>query len=230
MTPPDLATLPAAEWRDDTPRPGLHLAPARSGIHLGTTTDGRPVALPAPGPAGTRIAVLGEPLFVRLVALRLLAVGAHVTAATRDVDPWKVVSEAAGERLLVTDDPAPWPRHTPAPPTVDAGPQALVTDLRRAPSAALADGPWRTVVHVTPTVPRRTGFWNDPDVLLALSAGYAEQVGQVLGREAAHHTAQLASGQIICFRPTATEILRPDISPGEKALLTPPRQPVRPLP
>ncbi|MEO3755873.1 hypothetical protein [Streptomyces sp. B6B3] len=223
LVTPDLTALPVAEWKDDTRAP-IRLTPARTGVHLGRRDNGEPVALPVPGPAGTRVAVLGESLFVRMVALRLLAVGAHVTAATKAPYRWNAIRDVAGERLLVTEDPAPWPRATPAPPTVDAGPQVLVTDLRRAPSAALADGPWRTVIHVTRTAPRRAAFWSHPDALVALSAAQADQVGHLLGREAAHRTSQLTAGQIILFRPGSSEILRPDVSPGEKALLTPDQQ------
>ncbi|GAB2882631.1 hypothetical protein [Streptomyces mayteni] len=216
---PELGTLPAAIWRDDTAAP-FTLAPAQVGVHLGTGRDGRSVALPCPGPAGTRVAALGESLFGRLVALRLLAVGALVTAAVREPAAWQGLRRAAGDRLAFTDTPAAWPRHTPAPPAVDAGPQALVCDLRRPPSAAAAAGPWRTVVHVTRNAPRGAAFWHRPDALLALGAEHAEAVGRLLGPAAARVTAELAPGEIVLFRPTAAEILRPDIAPGENAVLT----------
>jgi hypothetical protein len=220
LSTPELAALPEATWRDDTGTP-FALMPARVGIHLGTGREDQPVALPCPGPAGNRIAVLGEPLFGRLVALRLLATGAMVTAATGDPGPWQSMRRAAGDRLAFADDPAAWPRHTPAPPGVDAGPQALVSDQRRAPSSAVATGPWRTVIHVTREAPRGAAFWQRPDVLLALGADHAEAVGRLLGPEAARLTSQLSPGEIVLFRPAATEILRPDIAPGENALLTP---------
>ncbi|ONK16070.1 hypothetical protein [Streptomyces sp. MP131-18] len=223
---PDLSTLPDAAWQDDTGTP-FTLTPARAGIHLGTDRDGRPVALPCPRPEGTGIAVLGESLFGRLIALRLLATGVVVTAATREPGQWRSIRHAAGERLAFSEDPAAWPRHAPAPPAVDAGPQALVSDQRRAPSSAVAAGPWRTVLHVTRTIPRGAAFWHRPDVLLALGAEYAEAVGRLLGPEAAHLTARLAPGEIVLFRPTATEILRPDIAPGESAVLTPGAPPAR---
>ncbi|MDT0341293.1 hypothetical protein [Streptomyces litchfieldiae] len=223
---PDLATLPEAGWRDDTGTP-FALTPARFGIHLGTARDGRPVALPCPRPEAICIAVLGEPLFGRLVALRLLATGAMVTAATREPGPWRGIRHAAGEQLAFTDDPAAWPRHTPAPPGVDAGPQALVSDQRRPPPAAVTAGPWRTVLHVAPSLPRGSAFWRRPHVLLALGAEHAEAIGRLLGPEAARLTSGLAPGEIVLFRPTATEILRPDIAPGENALLTPGAPPLR---
>ncbi|TDC22475.1 hypothetical protein E1265_15620 [Streptomyces sp. 8K308] len=189
-------------------------------MHLGTGRDGRPVALPCPGPTGTRVAALGESLFGRLLALRLLATGALVTAATREPGPWQGIRRAAGERLAFAEEPAAWPRHTPAPPAVDAGPQALVSDQRRAPSSALAAGPWRTVLHVTRNPPRGAAFWHRPDVLLALGAEYADAVGRLLGPEAAGLTARLTSGEVVLFRSDATEVLRPDIAPGEHEILT----------
>ncbi|MDT0305684.1 hypothetical protein RM780_01730 [Streptomyces sp. DSM 44917] len=215
--------LSAVEWRDDErPERAVPLEPAFAGVHLGTARDGRPVALPGPGPAGSRIAVLGDPLFARLVALRLLAVGARVTAATRAPGPWRALQTAAGERLTVAEEAEAQPVPPPAPPAVDDGPQALVSELRRPPSAASAAGAWRTAVHVAPAAPRRSAFWTAPDALLALDARFAEGAGAALGEEAARATAALAPGDILLFRPGAGPmVLRPDIAPGETALLTP---------
>ncbi|ONK12465.1 hypothetical protein [Streptomyces sp. MP131-18] len=221
---PDLTTLPATSWQDASV-PAFGLLPGQAGVHLGTTAAGQPVSLAAPGPAGSRIAVLGESLFSRLFALRLLGVGARVTAATRVPDQWSSVGEAAGDRLVVTDNVAGWPAAPPAPPTVADGPQALMCDLRRAPPAGLAEGPWRTVLHVTRNAPRRSVFWSTADAVLALDARFAEPVGRLLGEEAARRTAVLAAGEIIVFRPgAAADVLSLDISPGETALLTPGRR------
>ncbi|MGP4109449.1 hypothetical protein ACTWP5_00850 [Streptomyces sp. 4N509B] len=229
-----LATVPATTWRDGLDEPDeLHgldgadrtgaplLFPARAGVHLGTDQGGKPVSLPAPGPAGTRVAVLGESLFCRLVALRLLAVGVQVTADTRLPAEWRRVRQAAGGRLSFTRDPATWPALPPAPPAVGAGPQALVSDQHRPPPASAAAGPWRTVLHVTRGTPRRAGFWDAPDALLALGPTYAAAVALLLGREAGRRTARLASGEVILFRADGAEVLRPDIAPAETALLTP---------
>ncbi|MDT0321168.1 hypothetical protein [Streptomyces millisiae] len=224
MTLPDVAGLPATHWPDEQQTEAdCRLVLAHTGIHLGTDRSGQPVALPAPGPAGTRIGVLGESLFGRLFALRLLAVGAQVTAATRGPDHWAGVAAAAGDRLAVHDTIPAWPPRPPAPPTVADGPQALVCDLRRPPPATLANGPWRTVLHVTRDAPRRSYFWSAPDALLALDARFADTTGRLLGAEAARLTATLTPGEVILFRPTGTEILRPDISPAETTLLTPGR-------
>ncbi|GAB2886053.1 hypothetical protein [Streptomyces mayteni] len=221
--PPEPAGLPAVDWRDDT-GPSFRLTPLRVGVHLGTDPVGRPVTLPAPGPAGTRICVLGESLFGRLIALRLLALGARVTAATRVPEQWPAIARAAGDRLTVTDDVVGWPADPPAPPSVAGGPQALVCDQRRPPPARLADGRWRTVVHVSRGAPRRSVFWSTADVVLALDARFAEAAGRVLGAEAARRTASLTAGEIVVFRREGgTEAVRPDISRGETALLTPGR-------
>ncbi|MFR9722225.1 hypothetical protein ACL02R_02480 [Streptomyces sp. MS19] len=220
---PDLTTLPATSWQDPAP-PGPLLHPAHAGVHLGTDVSGRSVALPAPGPAGIRVAVLGESLFGRLFALRLLAVGARVTAATRSPDQWAGVRQAAGDRLVLTGQTGAWPPQPPAPPTVDAGPQALVCDLRRPPHVALAAGSWRTVLHVTRTPPRRSAFWTAAEAVLALDAQFAQGVQQILGERAAEVTAALTPGEIVVFhRAGGCDVLRPDISPGETALLTPGR-------
>ncbi|GAB2907122.1 hypothetical protein [Streptomyces mayteni] len=212
---------PTTHWRDDDTGAPFRLTWADAGVHLGTNRDGRVVTLPA-GPAPTRIAVLGESLFGRLFGLRMLAVGARVTAATRVPDQWRPLARVAADRLTVADGVAAWPPGPPpAPPAQEGGPQALVCDLRRPPSAALANAPWRTVLHVTRDAPRRSYFWSAPDALLALDARFADTTGRLLGEEAARRTASLSPGEIILFRPTGTEILRPDISPAETTLLTP---------
>ncbi|GAA1916458.1 hypothetical protein GCM10009716_27110 [Streptomyces sodiiphilus] len=220
-THPDLTTLPGTAWQDTGPATGLRFTPVRTGIHLGTARSGAPVTLPAPGPAGFRAGVLGESLFGRLFALRLLAVGARVTAATRVPEQWTSLSEAAGPRLTITDSPAGWPPEEPAPPTVGGGPQALVSDLRRPPPASTASGTWRTVLHVTRGAPRRSVFWNSTDAVLVLDARFAEAAGRVLGQRAAAAAGALRPGEIALFRGGGAEVLRPDISPGETALLTP---------
>jgi hypothetical protein len=223
MTTPDpLAAIPGTPWRDPLDH-SFRLTPA-AGLHLGTDATGRAITLPAPGPAGTRVGVLGDALFARLVALRLLAVGARVTAATRTPEPWAGLVHAAGGRLDVTASVRVWPPRAAAPPTVDDGPQALVSTLRRPPSRATANGPWRTVVHVANAAPPRSGFWDAPDAVIVLHPRLAEAASRLLGTEAARPTASLVPGEIALFHPYGTEVLRVDITPAENALLLAPEQ------
>jgi hypothetical protein len=77
------------------------------------------------------------------------------------------------------------------------------------------------VVHVTRAAPRRSAFWAGAHAVLALDAHFAEPVRQVLGDAAARLTAALAPGEVVLFRDAGHAVLRPDISPGETALLTP---------
>ncbi|NJP65741.1 hypothetical protein HCJ92_05415 [Streptomyces sp. ventii] len=197
------------------------MTPARAGLHLGTDREGNAVSLSAPGPTGTRIGVLGESLFGRLFALRLLGLGARVTAVTRVPDKWALLREAAGDRLTMAGTAAGWPAYEPEPPTVGDGPQVLVTDQRRAPSAAAADGHWRTVLHVTRSAPARSAFWSAADVVLALGAPFAEAAGRVLGEDARRFAEGLGGGEIALFWPDGAHVLRPDIAPAETELLTP---------
>ncbi|WP_245175384.1 hypothetical protein [Streptomyces bohaiensis] len=222
--PPGLprpAALPGVDRREPAAAGGFWLTPARAGLHLGTDRQGDAVSLPAPGPAGTRVGVLGESLFGRLFALRLLALGARVTAVSRVPEKWVLLQEAAGDRLQLVPSAAGWPAHEPEPPTVGDGPQVLVTDQRRAPSAAAADGQWRTVLHVTRSAPARSAFWSGADVVLALGASHAEAAGRVLGTDARRFTEELGDGEIALFRPGGRHVLRPDIAPAETELLTP---------
>ncbi|WP_245246445.1 hypothetical protein [Streptomyces lonarensis] len=219
--PPDLGALPAFDWREAPPGTGCRLTPAGAGLHLGTDRQGDAVSLAAPGPSGTRVGVLGESLFGRLFALRLLGLGARVTAVSRVPDKWALLREAAGDRLLLAASAAGWPSSEPEPPTVGDGPQVLVTDQRRAPSAAAADGQWRTVLHVTRSAPARSAFWSAADVVLALGAPFGEAAGRVLGADARRFTERLGDGEIALFRPDGAHVLRPDIAPAETELLTP---------
>lgn len=214
--------LPSSIWELGTEEPGFALHDAHTGVHLGTDRQGRPVTLPALGPHAVRIGVLGESLFGRLLAIRLLAVGAQVTAVTRGPALWSALCEAAGSRLVVADDPGRWPPRKPEPPGVGEGPQALVSDARRPPPSLPDGGRWCTAVHVRRQVPRHGSFWRNLDAVLTLGSGFAEAVGPVCGRDAARATAGLAPGEIALFRGAATHVLRPDIAPGETSLLTPP--------
>ncbi|MFE0764371.1 hypothetical protein [Streptomyces smyrnaeus] len=223
---PGLAALPAARWRTGPAGEGVEAASgfplydALAGIHLGTDRSGRSVTLRG---LGVRIGVLGESLFGRLLACRLLAVGAHVTAATRTPALWARLRDAAGDRLSLEDDPGSWPSRAPRPPGVDHGPQALISDVRRAPPLPAGEGAgrWCTTVHVRRQAPRHGGFWHDLDALLALGASFAEAVLPVAGEYAAQVTASLEPTEIALFRAGAAEILRLDIAPTETALLTP---------
>ena len=213
--------LPTVDW-PQVPAEEFRLSWAEAGVQLGTNRQGQVVTLPA-GPGLTRIAVLGESLFGRLFGLRMLAVGARVTAATRVPAQWQPLVQVAAGRLSIAEGPAAWPPGPAKPPGQEDGPQALVCDLRRPPSPSLAGGAWRTILHVTRDAPRRSYFWTAPDALLALDARFAETVGRLLGAEAARLTAALCPGEVILFRPAGTEILRLDITPAETALLTPGR-------
>ncbi|MFW6725088.1 hypothetical protein ACHZ98_34130 [Streptomyces sp. MAR4 CNY-716] len=227
MTTPDPAAVPASAWRAplDDDSGGALLTPAQAGIHLGTDRDGRPVSLPLPGPAGRRVGVLGEPLFGRVLALRLLAVGAQVTADTREPDGWQEIRRAVGDRLSFAGDLTAWPPYRPTPPAAGPGPQVLVSDRRSPPPAHPAPSDWCTVIHIAHDEPPPAGFWRALHALLALGPRHADAVGNLLGPEAARDTAGLALSEIILFRPAGAEFLHVDISPVEKEFLTPQQRP-----
>ncbi|MEU7316442.1 hypothetical protein [Streptomyces sp. NPDC007083] len=223
---PGLVGLPATRWNTGgvgggaQAGSGFPLYDALAGIHLGTDRTGRSVTLRA---VGVRIGVLGESLFGRLLACRLLAIGVQVTAVTRGPALWGTLGDAAGDRLLLDDDPGSWPSRAPQPLGVDNGPQALISDVRRAPPVPAREGSgrWCTAVHVRRQAPRHGGFWHGLDALLALGPSFAGAVLPVAGEYAAQVTASLEPTEIVLFRAGATEILRPDIAPAETALLTP---------
>lgn len=223
---PDLTALPVSPGPSgpagSTDRSAdFALFPVPTGIHLGTDRTGAPVTLAPYGPAGTRIGVLGESLFGRLLACRLVATGAAVTALTRGPSLWTPLGAACGTRLTVTDDAGAWPPRPGAAPGSGAGPQALVTDLRKPPGRAVGQAAWTTVVHVVRRAPARCVHWQQPDAVLVLGASYADSVTPVLGPEAGRLTESLAHGEIALFRPGGADVLRPDIAPAEASLLRP---------
>ncbi|MFD9847911.1 hypothetical protein R1Y80_04670 [Streptomyces sp. JL1001] len=223
---PDLMVLPvspvgAPASGPPGPAAGFPLLHADTGIHLGSDRAGSPVTLAVLGPRAIRIGVLGESLFGRLLACRLVAVGAAVTAVTRGPSLWTPLRAACGARLTVAEDPGSWPSCPGAAPGSGPGPQALVTDLRRPPGRAVGEEPWTTVVHVVRRAPARSVHWQRPDAVLVLGAPYADAVTPVLGSDAGRLTASLEQGEIALFRPGGVAALRPDIAPAETALLRP---------
>ncbi|WP_244502555.1 hypothetical protein [Streptomyces oceani] len=178
--------------------------------------------LPVGGSSGMRIGVLGESLFGRVLACRMIAVGIQVTAATRGPVLWRALSEAAGSRLVLGTEEGSWPPHPPRPPGVGQGPQGLVSDVRRPPPVSAGGGSWCTVVHVRREAPRHGSFWRTLDALLTLGTDFAETVGPVAGEQAVRVTSSLRPGEIALFRAGGARVLRPDVSPAEAALLTVP--------
>ncbi|ORT60542.1 hypothetical protein [Streptomyces sp. CB03238] len=203
---PALADLPATPWHGDE-APDLVLAAPAAGIHLGVDRSGIPVSLPALAPRPVRVAALGDPLMGRLLACRLLAVGAFVTVRTGHPAQWSALHGASAGRLVLADTAA-WPPRRGAAPGYGHGPQALVTDLPKAPTATEAPGPWTTVVHVTRHPQPRSEFWRTAELLLALEARHAATVATLRGGDAGRVTSGLDPSEIALFRADRSTVLR----------------------
>ncbi|WP_019546810.1 hypothetical protein [Streptomyces sulphureus] len=215
-----VAALPASSWERPAEHGPFRVHDALVGLHLGSDRAGAPVTLPVLGRRATRIGVLGESLFGRLIASRLVAAGFLVTGATRGPNLWEPLREAAGGRLVLAENQGTWPSRACEPPGVGLGPQALVSDVRR-PPPVLLDARWSTAVHVRRQVPRG-GFWQSLNAVLALGSSFADAVVPVCGAEAARVTESLTPGEVALFRDGHSRVLRLDIAPAETAMLTPP--------
>ncbi len=124
-------------------RAGLHqLAgpPGRGGLVVGLDDDRAPVPVRMFRGEPTRLAVVGEPYVVRVLAFRALAVGARVRVVTPRPKVWQSLADSLGEhRRLVSFEPPGSPPASggslvrPVLTVLDTGAQRA--DLRRAAAA-----------------------------------------------------------------------------------------------
>jgi hypothetical protein len=111
------------------------------GPQAGGAEDGGPVAISFFTGAGTRTAVIGDPLLHRLVGLRALGSGARLQVVTSRPGPWLKLRGQSGQpdRMIVV-------RPGKQPPTdgTRADPWMVIDDAG-SPSV-IASGPWLAVV------------------------------------------------------------------------------------
>jgi len=126
--------------------PGAFLSVTAGGVVIGPQAggedDGYPVAIPFfTADAGTRTAVIGDPLLHRLLGLRALGSGARLQVVTSRPGPWLKLRSQAGQadRMTVVR-----PGKQPPSDGTRADPWMVIDDTG-APAAA-ATRPWLAVV------------------------------------------------------------------------------------
>jgi hypothetical protein len=204
--------LPAARWRDPRDLPAVFELPP-TGLLIGADRQQKPVALPAIGPAPTRLGVLGDHRIATLLAYRLLGVGCRLTVTTADPARWRRLLAAAGPRAVAGPSALGWPAAGPDP-------QLLVTDLPAAPPVGLGDQPMCTVLHVAATVPTDSPFWSDVDGVLLAGHGYGTPLARLLDRPDAADLDQLGPGQLGLLDRDRAVVVTPILAEAELALLT----------
>lgn len=139
---------------------------AAGGVVLGTDVGGKHVAVPLfTAAGGTRVAVIGDPVLPRLLALRALATGARLQVVTSKPGVWlriRSLTELPAERMVVVR-----PGTQPPSDATGAAPWMVIDDTGS--PAAAGSSPWQAVV----TVP---GEIRDAAMLSGLDAIVLRQV------------------------------------------------------
>jgi len=171
-------------------RAGLtHLAgPAgRGGLVLGHDEDRRPVAVRLFEGQPTRVAAVGTPNLVRVIAFRAIAVGALVRVVTNRPEVWRPLADSLGGygRLVsIVAVDAGSPGGSAASPVLTVlDSDARPPDPRRVPA------PWGTTVTLLPAVSDSTASTlrlADMALLPRCDHAQARRVCALLGVEARH--------------------------------------------
>ena len=180
--------LPSVRWRSAEDVTAMLTVPP-AGVLIGADAELAPVVLPALGPAGTRLGVLGDQRIAALLAYRLLGVGCLLTVATADPAQWRRLLRAAGSRAVVGSGTEGWPPGTDEP-------HLLVSDLPEPPPVELGDRPLCTVVHVAGAVPAASTFWPAVDGVVIAGQGHGTPLGAVLGRPDAGELDSIGPGEL----------------------------------
>lgn len=205
--------LPAARWKEPHDvRATLTLPPA--GVLIGADRQQNPVALPAIGPAPTRLGVLGDHRIATLLAYRLLGVGCRLRVATDDPTRWRRLLAAAGARAVAGPNALGWG------PSPTGEPQLLVADLPAPPPASLGAHPMSTVVHVAAAVPAGSDYWRTVHGVVLAGAGYGTPLARLLDRPEARELDQLGPGQLGVLDRGRAVVVTPILAEAELALLT----------
>ncbi|MDQ6875039.1 MAG: hypothetical protein M3042_08280 [Actinomycetota bacterium] len=153
----------------------------RGGLVVGLDDDRAPVPVRLFRGEPTRLAVVGEPFIVRVLAFRALAVGARVRVVTPRPSIWRPLAGALGDdqQLVTFEPPGSSPSGggslvRPVLTVLDTGSQRA--DLRRAAAA------WGTVLTLLPAV-----IESGAPVLRAAHLTILQRCGETEARRACAH-------------------------------------------
>lgn len=199
-------TGPVLHWRkpDDV---RLVLDVPAAGVFVGVDARSAPVLLPAVGPRGTRIGVVGDWRIAALLAYRLLGVDCLLTLATDEPGRWRHLLNAAGPRATVARRATGWP-------LADGAAHLLVTDQATAPV-----GTSGTVVHVVERVPTGGPYWTGVDAVLVAERGHGDALARLLDRDDARTLDAIGPAQLGLLDRTRAVAVTVVLADPERSLL-----------
>jgi hypothetical protein len=214
--PPDRRASPHVQRRRWNPRElpfRVELPPA--GLVLGVDVNGMSASFPLLVPThSTRVGVVGEAGLARLLALRLLSQSSDLTVVTRRADDWQRLAAGVPETpFTITPQLRRWPADG-APP-----PWALLIDMDDPPPTSFVRAAWSTVVHLAPSTPQGSGWWQSAHVVLTTRA-HARAVAALRPRLDSSVIDRLAADDVVAVDHSGVTVFRPSLSQREYALLT----------
>ena len=191
----------------------LDLGP--TGVLLGPVRDGSWPAFPLLLPTNaTRVGVVGDLAIAQLVALRLLDQEADLTVVTNRRRDWEAVAAAAPNRsIAILPQLRRWPLDVVPPPW------ALIVDMPDPPPTGFARTPWSAVVHLSPTVPTGSGWWQSAQLVLA-ARSYTRAVAAIRPRLDPSLIDSMEDVEVLAVDQTGPHLVRPVLSHREYDVLT----------
>jgi hypothetical protein len=210
---PRRAPLQRRRWAPGELPFRLELAPA--GLVLGLDANGMSATFPLLVPThSTRVGIVGEAGLARLLALRLLGQSCDLTVVTHRRDEWQRLAAGVPETpFAISHQLRRWPLEGTPPPW------ALVIDMDDPPPAGFTRAPWSTVVHLAPTVPHGSGWWQSAQLVLTTRA-HARDVLALRPRLDASVIDRLTEDDVVAIDQGGMNVVRPSLSQREYSLLS----------
>lgn len=210
--PEQRARLRRRRWTPGQLPLRLDLAPA--GVALGVESDGTPATFPLLVPThSTRVGILAEAGLARLVALRLLGQSCDLTVVTHRFDTWQRLSAGVPETpFAISQQLRRWPLEGTPPPW------ALLIDMDDPPPAGFTRVPWSTVVHLAPSLPSASGWWQSAHLVLTTRA-HVRSVAALRPRADLSALDRIADDDIVAVQQGGVSVFRSALSQREYQLL-----------
>jgi hypothetical protein len=210
--------LPRRRWTPGDLPFRLELAPA--GLVLGLDAQGMSATFPLIVPThSTRVGIVAELGLAQLLALRLLDQSCDLTVVSHRHDEWQRVAAGVPHRpVAISHQLRRWPLEDTPPPW------ALVIDMDDPPPTGFTRAPWSTVVHLAPTVPHGSGWWQSAHLVLTTGA-HARDVLALRPRLDASVLDRLTEDDIVAIDLGGMQVVRPSLSQREYSLLSNPGRP-----
>ena len=190
----------------------IELPPA--GLVLGVDGSGMSATFPLLVPThSTRVGVVGEAGLARLLALRLLGQSCELTVVTRRTDEWRQLAAGVPQTpFTISQELHRWPAEGSTPPW------ALLIDMDDPPPPGFVRAAWSTVVHLAPSVPHGSGWWQSAQLVLTTRA-HAREVAGLRPRLDAAALDRLTDDDVVAVDHGGATVFRPSLTRAEYDLL-----------